>query len=211
MARTVAELREAILSYGFAETQYTTHVTRWIDEAQRMIFRRANLRNKEIAREYTTEVGKDELELPSDFAQVTYLLNKTAPQYNMESAENIKAFNEYAESSGQPTAYIIDTNKIKVWPTPDAAYVLELRYKKIPSSIVSESSSSPSIAEDYYNLIEEYALAKAYSKENDVEEANYHNSNFEKLLIEFTGQMDHATDDTQLQIQGSMEANWYGE
>lgn len=211
MARTVEQLKDSILEYGFARTQYTGAIIRWIDEGQRYIFRRAKLRNKEEAVEFTTTPSVTNYSiLPSNFAQVTYVLNKsTNPESNLDSVHDLKKFNELdGVSPNTPAYYIIDKNEVKLWPTPDDEYEMEFRYSKIPSTIIEEASSSPSIAEDYFQLLEEYALWKAFSRENDREESEYHKRIFDEGIIEFTGQMDHAKDDTPDQIQGLVEPDW---
>lgn len=211
MPRTLEQLRSSVLDYGFSPQKYSSSVDRWIDEAQRMVFRRANLRNKEVNFGFNTVAGTKEYALPTDFASVTYLFSETKPGFNLENFRTIQEYNEATETSGEPLMYIVDGQSIKLWPQPDGVYSMQFRYKKIPSSIVGEASASPTIAEDYYDLLEEYALAKAYSRENDREESEFHMNIFEKKLIEFTGQMNHATDNYPDQIIGSMEPTGYWE
>ncbi len=98
MARTVEQLKDSILEYGFARTQYTGAINRWLDEGQRYIFRRAKLRNKEEKVIFNTEAGVATYSImPSNFAQVTYVLNKsTNPECNLDSVHDLKKFNELA-------------------------------------------------------------------------------------------------------------------
>lgn len=212
MARTVQELTEAVLRYEFAPGKYTADIRRWLDDAQRMIFRRTKLRVGETAYAFTTVSGTEGYSTPPDFASIVFVNIVEASGQRKNSLDSVTDFKEFAENeitSGRPSFYIIDQGLLKLWPIPDAAYAMEMRYRKIPSSIVESASSSPTIAEDYYNLLEEYALAKCFARENDREESEFHMGLFEKGLVEFTGQMDHAYDDTPDQVTGSLEPEYW--
>lgn len=206
---TVQEIRENVLAYGFSSANFTSRINRWIDEAQRVMFRKAGLRMKEEAYEFETVAGTKEYSLPSKFGSIVSLFNHTTePHENLVEIESIKEYDEMEETKGEPVNYIIHKNQIYIWPIPSSVYKLTLRYNIVPSSIAAENSASPTIAEDFIYLIEEYVLFKCFGAEGDIELANYHKGLFDTGMVDFVGMMNTDSRDGVRQIEGAWPHEW---
>jgi hypothetical protein len=211
LPKTVEQIRSNVLEYGFSSQNYASRIDRWIDEAQRYMFRRAGLRNKETTSKFSTEAGKSEYSLPANFSSVKSLFNDTvAPNLNMEVIQDIKEYDALESEEGEPTSYLIHNNSILLYPTPNAVNEMVLRYNIVPTAIAEESSANPEIAEEFYNLIEEYCLYKAYAAEGDIEMSNFHKGNFDREMVNFVGEVNTDTHDGNTQIVGGMDTyfNW---
>lgn len=206
MPKTVEELTDSVLSYGFSALNYRTLIHRWVDEAQRNMFRQAGLRVKHKDFGFTTVVGTNKYEIPSNFSSSISLRNldqTSEGEVELTRFVDIKEFDNAEAAEGSPTHYIIDNNYIWLYPTPVSARKYSFRYNLIPSAIAEEASSSPTVGEDYYYLVEIYCLYKAFQKEGDVEMANHYKAIYDREMIEFVGYMNTDTKDSVEQIEGA--------
>lgn len=211
MAKTVKELRESVLSYGFNTRTYSSLINHWIDEAQRNIFREAGLRKKAKEKEYTATVGKAEYELPTDFANSISLrdLAETSDK-TLRRIINIEEYDDAQTEEGTPLDYIINGNNIILYPTPNSARKYSLRYNRIPSAIAEEEGASPEIGEDYFFLIELYCLYKAFQKEGDIEMANHYKGTYDTEMVSFRDAVNTDTKDSVEQVEGAWGPTFSG-
>lgn len=202
--KTVEELRETILSYGFNAQHYSALINAWIDEAQRVLFRKAGLRTKQTEYSFTTEPSIQGYELPQNFAKLVGIRNTHLdPNIGLKQYTDINSFQELDTTGGIPTAYIVSGKKILLHPIPTGEETIGVRYSIIPSAIAEENSANPNIAEDYIQLIEEYVLSKCYAKEHDIEMSNFHKNNFDTGLVDFVGEMNTDVNVDDQQIEGA--------
>jgi hypothetical protein len=210
--KTVEELRNSITGYGFQPAKYNAYINSWIDEAQRYLFRRAGLRNKDTEETINITAGKNEYPLPSNFGGIhSLLLESVVPKVNLQQIFDIKSFDELEVEQNEPSAYIILNNKIMIYPNPNTNYTAKIRYKISPSSIAEENSAQPSVGEEFIYLIEEYCLYKAFGKEQDIEMANYHKGLFDGGVVEFCGYITSAIQDGTDQVEGNWANNQFNQ
>lgn len=212
--KTVEQLRNSVTGYGFQPQKYNQYINSWIDEAQRYLFRRAGLRNKDSEFIYELEANKNEYPLPDNFGGIhSVLLESVTPKRNLQQIFDIKSFDELEVEGNEPSAYIILNNNILFYPTPNTNYTVKMRYKISPSAIAEENSAQPSVGEEFIYLIEEYCLYKAFGKEQDIEMANYHKGLFDSGTVEFCGFITSQLLDSVDQVEGNWSNNqfeqWY--
>lgn len=204
MPKTVKELTEAVLSYGFSSRNYEALIRHWIDEAQRNMFRQAGLRIKHRDYEFSTISGVKEYDLPTDFGSSISLRDlEDTSEGELIRFRNIEEYDDAEKSEGIPSHYIIDNISLFLYPTPNLIRKLSFRYNLIPSAIAEAESSDPSIGEDFYYLIEIYCLYKAFQKESDIEMANHYKGVYDSEMIEFVGLMNTDVKDSTEQVEGA--------
>lgn len=203
---TREELRDLVIEHQFSPTKYNTFVDEMLNEAQRRIARRADLRIWFTAQAITTTAGDGDSALPDDFARVYSLTDSegTSPLW----ALTVPEFDDLpSSSSGRPTNYVIDRPDIKFYPTPDAAYSLQLRYYQTPTEMTADDDE-PEIPEDYQHVLVSYALARCYRRENDYRAADYHLDEYKTELGELMADLQ---DDTQDQTQAQQVSGMWGD
>jgi len=97
----------------------------------------------------STTVNENKITLPSDFHEMITLSN-TSPSghpdlLNQINVDQGAAFSNY---SGIPTEYALFSSWLELYPIPDSAYSLELKYYKQPSEMTA-TTSVPSVATRY--------------------------------------------------------------
>lgn len=78
--------------------------------------------------------------------------------------------------------YVGDTNKITIYKKPDGAGTLRLTVSRLPLVVLSVDGDIPEIDEQYHNGMADWALYRAYSKQDsktlDPEKAEIHKNAF---------------------------------
>lgn len=204
MAKSVKEITNSVLGYGFAPNQYTKYIQGWISDANQYLFRRANLRARETVSEYITIANQAAYGLPENFGSIDNVYLTTAnSRTRLDPILSQERYDEYEEEKGKPRLYFIG-DKLYLYPIPDeTSYKVHFRYNLTPSSIAEESSSSPNVGEQYINLIEKYCLWQAFSKEQDIEMGNYWKNQFDLGVVEFTGLLNTDTQQGNDQVEGA--------
>lgn len=193
------DLRQAVLDHQFSPTRYTTFINDSLNEGQRRIARKANLRIFFDTETITTAAGDNEYPLPDDFARLHSL---TTPSTNTPlTSITVDEFDTFpvTNSSGTPTAFTIDRPNVKFYPAPDGEHTFQMRYYRSPVAM-TDDEDEPELPEDYHYLLVTYSLYRCFRRENDYEAAQFHQAEFERELAEMTGDLqDDAQDATQPQ------------
>lgn len=210
MAKSVEAITNSVLGYNFSPQHYTSYIHGWIDDANRLLFRRANLRNKNDVEEYTTVASQAAYTLPADFGSVDSVFLTTLNTRNrLDPIRNQQIYDEYEEEKGEPLLYFIN-DKLYLYPIPDTtAYKIHFRYNLTPTSIAEEASVVPNVGEQYINLIEKYCLWQAFSKEQDIEMATFWKSQFDIGVVEFCDMVNSDTRERDGQIEGAWPESEY--
>lgn len=206
------DIQNEVLAHRLNDAKYREPVKNWINEGQRFIYLQTDLRGGEDAQDYTTVAGTPSLALPSDFLRTVSLFESAdhIPIYFMD----LRAYDDAPEASGKPTSYTISGSTALLYPTPDAAYAIELRYYRLPVDL-SVDSDEPELPEQYRHLLVRYALIRAFERENDYDAANYYREQFDVELTRLRGQVQYDTHDGPTQVPGLYEENtvdanlWY--
>lgn len=176
-------LRNEVLNHGFDPVVYSSRVNNWLNDGQSQIARQVNYYMSEALELETTASGTTTFPLPDDFARersVSY----TDRAGELEAVYLRDLDRSNPTSSGLPRFYAIDGQTIHLFPTPDNTYVLRLRYWKMPMTLVNDTDT-PSLPEDYHNLLWFYAVAEAFAADDDPSTAQYWTQRFNTGLSEF--------------------------
>lgn len=147
----------------------------WISDALRNIY----LNNEELIEVVGTidlVAGQQDYDLPADIISLKAVTIKTSDStgyFNMNGYP-LEQFNTYVDGwdgnffgNGTATIYTIFSNKLKLFPTPDADSPTGL--KLFYSSYLDEISSDVEIdiPKIFFNIIVDYCLQKAYEMDED--------------------------------------------
>lgn len=200
---TLNNLVSEVLDHQFSVSQYDPYVRGntstgqegKLNEAQRYIAAQTDFRELFKTYTVTTSGGAGSYALPADFLRLYNITivdgqGNTIPLFE----EVLMDFQTRPAASGQPSQYTIEGTNIYVWPTPDAAYTLKVRYYKLPT-LLTQPNDEPEIPSEYHHLLVSYALWHCYERENDYQSAQYHKGRFDEDLMKARGEVQYDTDD----------------
>jgi hypothetical protein len=192
-------LQDEALHDDFDPTKYRTLVKAWINDAQRRIARRIDMRVGEATQSFDTAAGTAEYALPSDFYRLRTLYENTE-RYLLEEAD-LRDIDDAETGQGRPYLFVLNGANVLLSPTPDAAYPMRLRYWKSPPLLVGDANV-PIIHEDYYDLLVSFARARLFRAEDDPEMAQQYMSEFEDRLSYMAGELQYETRGRPRQVPG---------
>ena len=199
---TTAELRDEVLAHQFSAERYGTRIEKWLDEAQKYIVRQAEVRTENATQSYVTVNGTQTLDLPSNYARFISLFNTT--DRNPLERIDLRTYDDLDSESGKPYAYVIVGSAITLFPTPDAAYNLRLRYWKLPATMTSSGTAcDPEIPSEYHHLLVDYALYKIYNAEHDYEASERHRQLFENDVLRMRSEVHSESSDGTKVVSGT--------
>jgi hypothetical protein len=177
MPLNLKALQDEVLNHGFDGT-YRSRITVWLNEAQHRIARSSILPELTEATTVTTTVGVNSVPLPSGLVRVRAVVNVTNGR-NLESTSLLHMDGYDTSRSGSPLAFTIDeaTSSLLLYPVPDSAYDLKIRYLGVPTEMVDDTDV-PSTPSAYQDLLVTYALGKAYRSEDDFEASLFYQNQF---------------------------------
>jgi hypothetical protein len=174
------DIQDEALGNDFGE-EYRVRVKRWINEALSRIVRRSHLPEFELTLDVDTLAGDGELVLPSNDVRVLGLrtTDDQSPLASMDTAQ----VDEWPVSTGRPSAYSSFAGTITLYPVPDAAYSLEMRYIRDPELLVADDDTAE-IPDAYVDALVAWARGKLFRSEDDMEAAQFWRGEFESTVAE---------------------------
>jgi hypothetical protein len=169
---TLIELRNEVLAHGFDIGSVLTFddVTKYLNFALRRIARKIDYYTEESSQSFSTVAGTAAYAWPTDLGRMRYI--RLDDDATVLGAVRLRDIDGSAVSSGKPTVYALSGAGVVLYPTPDAAYSMLLRYYALPA-LMSADSDVPSIPEDYHETLTFYALKRCCEREDDGEMATY--------------------------------------
>ena len=193
-------IRAEVLAHGFDPTQFgSARINQYINDGQNLICRRVDWYTDETVQDISTVAGTAVYAWPADFARGRSLRNTALNQELQEVS--LRDIDRASSSQGSPTVYAIDGPNIHLYPTPDGAYPLELRYWKLPPALVNDTDI-PVIPADWHSLLWVYACWIAYEAEDDPSMGQYWQQRFNTELSEFSADVKFPTTDYPTQAAG---------
>jgi hypothetical protein len=197
---TFLELQNEVLQFQFAEGKYRPLVKRWLNTAQCLAVTESEIRTQQQAASYTTVSGDATLALPEDFGRLIDLhdLEEDEPL----SSLNLKERDNLQDATGRPTQYTVEGDELSLYPAPDGAYSLDLRYWRLPADMTADGDE-PEIPKIHHHRLPAYAMWKAYLRENDYQAAAVWKAEWEAELLKMRGQVQGDTFDGPRQVAGA--------
>jgi hypothetical protein len=145
---TYTELKQALQDYASNnETSFVAHINDFIDMTEKRIIQDANLPLQQNSTQLTANVNSPLLDVSAvaGYLSVDSLAINVAGAYTYldnKEEEYMRMAYPNPNTTGKPRLYnVYDHQTLKLAPTPDIAYLLELRYFSYPTSIVLSGTS----------------------------------------------------------------------
>jgi hypothetical protein len=109
----------------------------------------------------STTSGENRLDLPTDYFEFINASMKWSTSTSSSAVSSTKTLYRMSASAadangfypvGEPEAYVLYNNWLELWPSPDSAYSLQLRYRSMVTDML-DTTAVPSIATPYRQAI----------------------------------------------------------
>lgn len=144
-------------------------ILRWANQGQREIV----VRNKVLKARSTaaTVVGTDLYTFPDDdIYEISSLQldGQLLPNIEYPEAERrIMAADPDRTETGRPMYWYTWGNEFWLWPKPDVVGTITLLYTKVPPKLTGTDSEILALGDEYFPVLVDYVLAKAYEMDED--------------------------------------------
>ena len=183
---TFLDLQNACLQYGFNDGPQVNRarIRDWLNEAQHAIARQVESPEFQTNLPVQLVVNQYIYPLPADFARVQDIVYP-AMNYRLEPAD-IQDFDvtDVTQVLGPPVRYTLDQGNLFLFPNPQTADILTLRYIAVPPQLINDTDI-PVLNPNYLNLLVRATLIEAFAAEDDFEAAQYWQTLYEKRLDQY--------------------------
>lgn len=172
MAQTLSDLLTLTLSNDFDAGVYSTPARQGILDAVGEVARNVRLAANEATTTITTVAGTQDYNVPAGTVRVLSVFD-TQTDDPLEDITRV-TLDDQPDSRGRPTSYALYGGSLSLYPTPDQAYSLSLRYLRQGATPVADSdvvATVTGIPEDYLFGLVAYARARLFYLEDDAEMA----------------------------------------
>jgi hypothetical protein len=178
---TFNEIATFALGDDFSETRRATAKT-FINQALGRLHRALKLPTIDARAIVTTAPATNVYSLPVDFVALD---DDEAILYDTDVLEpyDISDFDQLPAASGRPTSFALSEDLILLYPNPDAAYNLTMRYRRVQT--LTADADVPILSADMHPILGWYARAKLYLYTDDPE---MHNTIIATLPRELQGE-----------------------
>lgn len=162
----------------------------WANQSQQELWNLAPHDEAEALAISSTTSGEDKLTLPSDFEEmlslslVTFAGSSTTFDNDVLDQINLMERETLSAQTGQPTKYLPYATWLELWPTPDSAYSLQMRYRKKLSTMTA-TTALPSVSTPLRQGI--YLKTTAYLARENLDMERY--QSFENDFIRFVSRV----------------------
>lgn len=195
------QLRSEVLAHGFDPVQYGARVNQYLNDAMAYVIRRVDYYYDEAVANIATTAGTSgypmPIGLPSDSTQTNFaqypgfssivarLRSVFDTTRNVEMAyASQRQIDRSSVVSGAPTYYALDGHTLRLYPTPDGVYPIEVRYWAMPAPLVNDTDVPP-LPYDWHRMLWEYAVARCYQSDDDLGTGGQWMQMFNQSLAEF--------------------------
>lgn len=196
-------MRTEVENHGFSDIQYGARINRYLNDAYLQVVRRVSYYVDEATSDFSTVSGTATYPQPTNFAKDRSLRFTGTLTGELRSV-GLRTIDRSVPTSGMPYAYAIDGVNLHLYPTPDNVYTLELRFWLLPALLVADTDS-PTIPDDYADMLIYWAINRCYASEDDSQTAQYWMQQYNTRLQEFAADVKYPNDDAPTQIASMWE------
>lgn len=197
---SLADLRNEVLEHELDRS--AERVDGFLNDALRIVARRVRHYTGEAEQAIVTVAGTAAYAWPADLGKLRWLRD-VANASTLELV-GLRDIDNAPVAQGRPSAYATAGKTVTLYPTPDAAYSLDLRYWALPD-LVREDGDVPDLPEDYHRILVFYALQRCYELEDDFEAAGYWRGEFATALADMGADVKAPNNDGPRQIPSMWE------
>jgi hypothetical protein len=182
MNLTLGDMIASIRNHGFSDSDEAT-LTALLNDAYEDIWTREGWPFKEAEADVSVTAGDDTPTMPTDFGKVIALGDNTnSIELEFWRADELQLETIGAlTDTGQPLVYYFVGNTLKLYPVPDSAYTLKLKYVKTFTPL--EADTDVPALPNNHRVIVLGALVSAYDMNDDTDLATRFEGRFENRLL----------------------------
>lgn len=173
------DLRNEVLAHEVNSS--VDRINGFLNSALRSIARKVDYYADEAEQAITTVAAQAAYPWPADFGRARYLRDTDPATPRTLQAVRLRQIDEAAVRTGRPYVYAVDGPAILLYPTPDTAYTLSMRYWSLPALMVSDTDV-PALPDDFHSILPYYALQQCYATEDDMEMSQFWGQQFAQGL-----------------------------
>lgn len=201
MSYTLSDIRTKVRNRVRDSAYDSTEITNYLNDAQNDVFNEYRLPFMEATQDYTLATGTADISngsgLPTNFVQPISLIltssgkERVIPIYDVREMDVM--FPDYENNtslpSGEPQAAYKYGQTIKVYPEPDQAYTVTLRYYKRPT-LLSADADIPSLPSEFEEMMVVGASYRVLQVKDNYDQAaileNKYKELLDKLVMKYT-------------------------
>jgi hypothetical protein len=183
---TLSDIRAAVRERADDPTFDNIKLDRWTNWVLDDIYTRYNFPFMEASTTFNTVDGTQEYALTgiaSDIDKIR-LLTDTTNDVVLDYIDPIEL--EQADPANddesKPYKWTVYNDTLKLWPTPDAAYVIKVTYKKVPAHLTA-NTESPLIPERYQEIVVLGVFQKVNEWNDDYDYAGVVERQYEQKIM----------------------------
>lgn len=181
MARTFLELREEALHDDFDAAKYGERAARWINDAQQRVFRRVAIPDGELTTTIAVTAGDTTYDLPTGIVRLLSLYDAATQTPLVDTHPDL--LEQLPTSTGKPHSFAFYGSDLTLYPTPQQAITLTMRYRGMPD-LMAADGDLPLLPDEYSDLLVTYARGRLFRAEDDIEMATFYKAEFEEGIRE---------------------------
>lgn len=161
------------------------YVIEYINNAQKKICNRSNFWFMHTTTTLNLIQGTNTVSVPPDFKDediVSIFKDNQWTELEYVSWEDVRK-DFQTGNQGQPQQWLVEQNILNVWPVPDNSYTIQFDYWKFLPDLIAGGSSNLML-DNYPEILESWATAKAFMKLREFEDAKEWMGMFEMQLRE---------------------------
>lgn len=176
------------------DTSYSSaEIKGFLNDTQNDVFNEYRLPFMETTQAYTLTVGVSDITngvgLPSNYVQAVDITLTSAGRESVIPSRDIRAVDnlnpdpddETANPRGAPQYWYFYAETIRVYPEPDAAYTLTLRYYKKPT-LLSADADVPDLPSEFEELLVVGAAYRVLQVKDNYDQAGILQNKYDEIL-----------------------------
>lgn len=194
-------MQDAVMEERFDANRYRVRVQGWLNDAYLKLRRRLDLPEEDGSIALVTVAGQADYDLPADFAAVQRIALLGLGFLHEGSRADIEEYD--AGYRSRPEVYVLTGSplRLRLGPTPDAAYTFQLDYA-VSTPRMTQETDVPALPDEFHDLLVTYATAKAYRSEEDREMHDSWMVDFEAESWRMKGELEDRGGDGPEQVPG---------
>ncbi len=185
----ITKVQQRVRDTGYS----TSEITNYLNDTLNDVYNEYRLPFMQTEQDYTLTAGVSDITngsgLPANFVQAVDLIltsdghQKVLPYNNVRSIDRLHpdADNETVNPRGVPSEWYTYAETIRVFPEPDNAYTLTLRYYKKPT-MLSGGNDVPELPSEFEELLVSGAAARVLQVKDNYDQAGIHLNRYDELL-----------------------------
>lgn len=178
---TFLDIVNEVLNFGFNDGPQVNRarVGMWVNDGQRKLAREVEAPEFQETETITPAIGVYKYALPAGFLRVQDIVYELLDMRLRPVDQQQFDVTAPAQVTAPPQIYTLYQNQLWLYPAPSSSDPLLMRYIKLPPTLVNDTDV-PLLNNSYLHLLVDYAVARAYEAEDDVEMAQYWTGKYEK-------------------------------